>query len=367
MKKLLILLTVLTMNLHSYAQPIVTGDTNASNILYKKLNQTLSISAGAPPYYGHQDYNLDLNNDGIDDFTFRAFATATLAFTAGGCEVSGLNYNSVIIDALPYSSNFYIMPLNNNYSIRSDDFWYSPTSWFELASCIVDQGVNHCYGVWNNLVNKFIGLWVNIGETFYFAWVRIHVHVDYSSATFNLIDCAIIKPELSVTPANLNVLPNEGATDFQVISNHNWITSCDAAWCVPQSQGTGNDILHVHYNANTDTISRIAHISINVEGFAPVVVTITQATSWGTPDYNLMTSLTLYPVPAKGNELLCIESRALTDPMISCRTCEGKLIWSRRLQGKEKFQVDISDLPGRYYLLTITCRGAAITKPLVKL
>jgi hypothetical protein len=236
-----------------------------------------------------------------------------------------------------------------------------------LASCSTVQGVNHCDGVWNDLINKFIGLYVKIAETNYYAWVRVHIHVGYSSATFNLIDCAIIKPELSVTPANLNVLPNEGATDFQVISNQNWTTSCDAAWCVPQSQGTGNDILHVHYNANTDTINRIAHISVSVEGFAPVVVTVTQATSWGIPDNNLMTSMTLYPVPAKGNELLCIESRALTDPVISCRTCEGRLIWSRGLKGKEKFKVDISDLPGGYYLLTITCGGAAITKPLVKL
>jgi hypothetical protein len=110
MKKLLILLTVLIMCLHSYAQPIITGDTNASNILYKKLNKTLFIKADAPYSGGNLNFNLDLNNDGIDDFTFTAFATATLAFTAGGCQIKSLNDNGICIDSLPYSDSSYVIP-----------------------------------------------------------------------------------------------------------------------------------------------------------------------------------------------------------------------------------------------------------------
>lgn len=85
-------------------------------------------------------------------------------------------------------------------------------------------------------------------------------------------------PALSVNPQNQNVTPAAGSASFAITCNAGWTAVSDAAsWCtVSAASGFGNGTLLATYTENTGTISRIANITISVNGLSPQVVTVTQ-------------------------------------------------------------------------------------------
>jgi len=90
---------------------------------------------------------------------------------------------------------------------------------------------------------------------------------------------AALDPTLSVAPVNQNVTSPAGATIFMVTSNSGWIAISNQSWCTVTSSGSGNGSINAIYTENTELVSRVANITVTVNGLTPVVVTVTQEAS----------------------------------------------------------------------------------------
>ncbi len=96
------------------------------------------------------------------------------------------------------------------------------------------------------------------------------------SITVTLIQAAAL-PTLAVTPPNQNVADPSGVTEFTVTSNADWAVSSDQTWCTVNTPGTGNGTIQANFELNPTVNTRVANISVNVNGLSTIVVTVTQA------------------------------------------------------------------------------------------
>ena len=80
-----------------------------------------------------------------------------------------------------------------------------------------------------------------------------------------------------VSPANQAVTATAGTTPFGVTTAVAWTATSNAEWCTVTPSGTGNGTITATYTANILPVQRIASITATGTGFAPVVVTVTQA------------------------------------------------------------------------------------------
>ena len=83
---------------------------------------------------------------------------------------------------------------------------------------------------------------------------------------------------LSVAPANQNVTPPAGTTDFTVTCSTTWTAVSDAtAWCTVTPSGSGNGTIVATYAENTTASQRIANITVSAPSATPQMVTVTQS------------------------------------------------------------------------------------------
>jgi len=94
--------------------------------------------------------------------------------------------------------------------------------------------------------------------------------------TVTLIQAAAL-PTLAVTPPNQNVADPSGVTEFMVTSNADWAVSSDQTWCTVNTPGTGNGSIQANFQQNPTVNTRVANISVIVNGLSTIVVTVTQA------------------------------------------------------------------------------------------
>ena len=83
-------------------------------------------------------------------------------------------------------------------------------------------------------------------------------------------------PVLSVTPENRNVTSSAGNTTFDLISNAEWTTTSNQAWCTVTPSGNGNGTITAEYGGNISPVARIAVITVSVAALSPIIVTVTQ-------------------------------------------------------------------------------------------
>jgi flagellar hook assembly protein FlgD len=104
-------------------------------------------------------------------------------------------------------------------------------------------------------------------------------------------------PVLTVTPQNRDVTYPAGETTFDVVSNIEWTSSSDQAWCTVLPSGTGNGIITASYGEQTATTSRTATITISGPGVNSQIVTVTQS---GVPPTLLVTPPNQYVASSPG-------------------------------------------------------------------
>ncbi len=80
-----------------------------------------------------------------------------------------------------------------------------------------------------------------------------------------------------VSPSNRSVSSSAGTTHFIVTSDTNWIVTSDASWCNVTPSGSGNDSIIANYSENTSVSSRVAKITVYVEGLDSITVTVSQS------------------------------------------------------------------------------------------
>jgi hypothetical protein len=138
------------------------------------------------------DFLIDLNNDGINDFTF---APRARGFSCGNCSpnpvaILGTRDSALVISTAQSWIADTVGGFGLNKSIDSSLAWTNTV--YNLAQngegCIactngngshkVTQGIT---GNWQNISGKFMGLKIIVGSDFYYGWIKLGVSIaDYS-------------------------------------------------------------------------------------------------------------------------------------------------------------------------------------------
>ena len=184
-------------------------------------------------------YNLDLNNDGIIDFTFKVYHSVV------GCAPLGYSHGSGWVRILPSGSNQvadtilnHPNPLNLNTVIGNGISFWSNDSLQTLRSFFRNCGSSIVYsGYWIPTGDHYLGLKLIGNFATYFGWVRLDVHA-FSLAVIGVVikdyaynsiaDQPILAgdtgrlqtsiPEMQ-TSMNFNLSPNPANDNFTLTLN----------------------------------------------------------------------------------------------------------------------------------------------------
>lgn len=131
------------------------------------IEYTSARVAGAP----NSTTAIDLNHDGIGDFSIHDYFYSESGITAGTVLASALNQNGVGFDNGPYAHAFTAGDLIG----PAYKFEHSPVVMPMAISVLSSEGVIFAAGEFLNQTNKFLGLkFVLNGETYY-GWARVNV------------------------------------------------------------------------------------------------------------------------------------------------------------------------------------------------
>jgi len=171
-------------------------------------------------------------------------------------------------------------------------------------------------------------------------------------------------PTLAVTPLNQNVTNAAGKTPFHVTSNSAWTVTSDQGWCAVPASGIGNAIFDAIYQENTELNPRTAIIWVSTIGLPPVTVTVFQEGVVGMTE-NFQSNYILYPNPTSGMFTFRASDKRLLNMDIEVVSLEGKKVRVAKCYGKDKYTINLSDLPKGYYLLTIIAHEGVTTRKLI--
>ncbi len=95
--------------------------------------------------------------------------------------------------------------------------------------------------------------------------------------TVNVVQAGLqFTPTLIITPSNIEVTSDSGSATFNIESNTNWTVTDNADWLTKSPKdSSGNATLTVTYQANTDTLVRVAILTISGNGITKTA-TVTQ-------------------------------------------------------------------------------------------
>lgn len=143
-----------------------------AQIFYTDVNPDTVISSPLSPT--PKNYNLDLNNDGVNDFRISCSRTMGACQTAryyiSYVNVSALDANAVVAVA----NSTYPQPMNFNDSIISGlTFSTSGNLRYERTSNQFCSG--YTQGYWPLLSDHYLGLKLIVGSNTYYGWARMQV------------------------------------------------------------------------------------------------------------------------------------------------------------------------------------------------
>ena len=146
-----------------------------AQIVYTDVNPDTVISAVILP--STINYNIDLNNDGINDYNISCVRNRFACGTFGSrgstnyVFVSALNTNAVVVD----TSKTYPLAMNFNDNIYSG-LNFSASGYLRYVRGAFNCG-NTVLGFWSTSVDHYLGLKLIVGANTYYGWVRLQVSV----------------------------------------------------------------------------------------------------------------------------------------------------------------------------------------------
>ncbi|MBI3720114.1 MAG: hypothetical protein HY252_16140 [Sphingobacteriales bacterium] len=143
-----------------------------TTIIYTDINPDTAVS-------GNGTYRLDLNNDGIYDFTLNTITDVVNCGTR--CRTSNRYIANVTIargsnNGIVYKlADYLVSPLGSQSIIDSSSQWSYIT---DRALVIYVQQTGNCgtcssYGVWGGNGDRYMGLKLVMDQNTYYGWVRL--------------------------------------------------------------------------------------------------------------------------------------------------------------------------------------------------
>jgi hypothetical protein len=165
----------------------------SSNIIYTDLNPDSSILLAT------DSFNLDVNNDGITDFTFNKYLSSTECRSA----VQEKFAFNIHLSIKPATANNAIMASASNLALALDadsGTIIGPDSLWATTSEILLEGaaISSCTlvtghaGYWLNVSDKYLGLKFNAGNKTYYGWARLSSSYSVSSASHLIVGGQLI-------------------------------------------------------------------------------------------------------------------------------------------------------------------------------
>jgi hypothetical protein len=139
-----------------------------------------------------KDYYLDLNKDGINDFSF-SVRSSPPSFRCGGA----FGYGNSTVGVLPLNSNFVSSSkLVLNEIIGNNISWYNTSQVLRncTAHCVADIGFIQKYliysGNWVTSTDGYLSLKIKAKNQVYYGWVRLSLSATGLGASFTMKDYA---------------------------------------------------------------------------------------------------------------------------------------------------------------------------------
>ncbi|MEI6888957.1 MAG: BACON domain-containing protein [Bacteroidales bacterium] len=173
------------------------------------------------------------------------------------------------------------------------------------------------------------------------------------------------QPTLSVDPSNRNVPYLPGITTFTVSSNSPWIAVTDSSWLTITTSGVGNGTINAEFTENPYYTSRVAAVTVTVNGIPTQTVTVTQAQSTVSIHETSASSIQLIPNPSKGAFRVETGDLKYKSLEISIMDLGGRIITSRVCHEKSDLQFDLSNVQKGSYLVKIKMDNTEVTQKLI--
>ena len=146
------------------------------------------------------DFLIDLNNDGINDFTF---APRAHGFSCGNCSNGsaslGTRDSALVISTIQSWISDTVGGFGLNRSIDSSLVWTNTIHTLaqngeQCMACpngpISYRGTQGITGNWKNVSGNFMGLKIKVGSDFYYGWIKLGVSIANYSVSITIMEYA---------------------------------------------------------------------------------------------------------------------------------------------------------------------------------
>jgi hypothetical protein len=172
---------------------LATANMTSASIVYHDVNPDVTKTVTT---MGNTDYVIDMDNDGLTDFTFRiakfSKTSHNLTITGTGVGIipalgSGIDYKQIGtgINVINYA-----LALYTNDNIYNSVSWYvggnaisSSSYGLALAASVSAMSITQNVGQFHNTTNKYLGVKFTTNSNIYYGWIRVDVGSDNNSFT----------------------------------------------------------------------------------------------------------------------------------------------------------------------------------------
>jgi hypothetical protein len=172
---------------------ILAGQKIGKSIDYRDINPDIKCTIVNPWINTDTIINLDLNKDGVDDFSIKKTM----------CSPSMLGTNCESVTIIPLKNNEICVNINTNWldTLPKNDSISIINNWTNKESLVysylwVMDGETTTNGYWQkvNEINKnYIGLMIQKADKKYFGWIGMKSDSNFHSFDFYISDYAILK------------------------------------------------------------------------------------------------------------------------------------------------------------------------------
>jgi hypothetical protein len=138
------------------------------------LNSGIVYTDVIPDNSSTASYNLDLNNDGIIDFTITHTTGGPCVYALGRILISPVGINQVAASATSFSAN----NMTDKTLIDASTLTWSNSQNLAMANCGhigFECQLLRCSGPWLNAVDGCLGLQLALNSHTYYGWARLSV------------------------------------------------------------------------------------------------------------------------------------------------------------------------------------------------
>jgi hypothetical protein len=172
-------------------------------------------------------------------------------------------------------------------------------------------------------------------------------------------------PILVVVPPYRNVTEIAGSTAFNVTSNTTWTALSNQLWCTVTPSGNGNGTITADYTTNTLYSSRIAVITVNVNGLSPQTVTVNQDASTVSVGEHSGKGIRIYPNPTKGSFSIVSEGFGKDNLSVTVYDLTERIILNQDFQFGHPASLDLSGSPEGCYIIKVRTGSEVIVSRLI--